>query len=168
MTSNHSTSSSSSGSSTSSGSSSCTDSGTSSTDSESTTSSDAKPLNSSRANDNNKTKPQVTTRRKSSECKTNQQKITTEPEKSKCIWSEDETSSSSSDSESSGNSSYNSKADKGGGPVSRIGGLGGTTLSKCSVKKELSNNGFPGMSRASTPPQLEKDAQLMDVIPPVI
>ncbi|KAM7353140.1 lysine acetyltransferase chameau [Cochliomyia hominivorax] len=35
-------------------------------------------------------------------------------------------------------------------------GLGATTLSKCSVKKEISNNGFPSMSRAPTPPQLEK------------
>lgn len=35
-------------------------------------------------------------------------------------------------------------------------GLGSTSLSKCSVKKEISNNGFPSMSRAPTPPQLEK------------
>ncbi|XP_065355677.1 histone acetyltransferase KAT7 [Calliphora vicina] len=82
MNSSRSTSTSSSGSSTSSGSSSCTDSGSSSTDSESTTSSDAKPLNSSRGNDNNKNKPQVTTRRKSSESKTNQQKTAADTEKS--------------------------------------------------------------------------------------
>lgn len=35
-------------------------------------------------------------------------------------------------------------------------GLAATNLSKCSVKKEISNNGFPSMSRAPTPPQLEK------------
>ncbi|KNC24614.1 hypothetical protein FF38_09653 [Lucilia cuprina] len=83
MNSSRSTSTSSSGSSTSSGSTSCTDSGSSSTDSESTTSSDAKPLNASRGNDNNKNKPQVTTRRKSSESKANQQKTTAEAEKTK-------------------------------------------------------------------------------------
>ena len=80
MNSSHSTSTSSSGSTTSSGSSSCTDSGSSSTDSDSTTSSDAKPLNSSRTNDN-KTKQQIVTRRKSSECKANQQKPNVDSEK---------------------------------------------------------------------------------------
>ncbi|XP_075153895.1 lysine acetyltransferase chameau [Haematobia irritans] len=34
-------------------------------------------------------------------------------------------------------------------------GLGGT-LTKCSVKKEISNNGFSHMSRAASPPQYEK------------
>ena len=35
-------------------------------------------------------------------------------------------------------------------------GFGASGLSKCSVKKEISNNGFTNMSRAPTPPQLEK------------
>lgn len=74
MNSSRSTSSSSSGSSTSSGSSSCTDSGSSSSDSETSTSSDGKPLNTTRGNDS-KTKSQVVTRRKSSECKATQQKF---------------------------------------------------------------------------------------------